>query len=88
MIGRRDFLTGLAAAITGPYIARSGILMPVRAIIKPRPYSITEVSMDGENWVALAFLNIKAGREPHYMLKEQAAAFPYQRVVFARGWTA
>lgn len=93
-IDRRQLLGGLSAAIAAPYIVRSGILMPVKAIIKPlAARGITQVSLDGENWVAVAYLNIKHGRPPDYhegypSLGEYVqAVYPYRRVLFATGWT-
>ncbi len=92
-LNRRSFLGGLAAAIAAPYVVHASILMPVKAIIKPHIYRITEVSIDGENWCALAYLNLKAGRSLNYMgsaktIHEYAAmTFPHHRVVFAKGWT-
>ena len=44
-MNRRSFLTGLIAA---PVVVRSGVLMPLRGIVMPRPRPL--LLCDGDSW--------------------------------------
>ena len=94
-LSRRSFVTGLAATLAAPMIVKSGVLMPVRALILPEKQAFVvrtvaswhEVSKDGINWLKIGrTVGPEGARMAIMAIPARFAGWQY-RAVIDRSWT-